>query len=593
MQPVDYTTLTAARSEIQSQWLPARLEQVIQRDRFTIVLALRTLKKRGWLDISWHPQAARICIGQPPPRTPDTFTFSEQLRHQLCGLALAAIVEVSPWERVLDFQFAKRPGEPPLWHLYVEVMGKYSNVILTTPDNLIVTCAHQVGNQQSRVRQIQTGQPYDLPPSLMEATPSLSETPDRWQERIALVPGPLWRNLIKNYRGLSKALVLSMLETAGLQRERSTDTLNPSEWERLFEGWQQWLLALENFNFQPHRTTTGYSVIGWKDGDGQWEEANGQDACSTGVEELLDRYYTDELNQQEFSQLHHQISQKLNTVLAKLRQKADGFRQRLQQSDGADQWRSQADLLMANLHHWQPGMKSINLPDFETGEPVSIPLNPEKNAVQNAQAFYKQNQKLKRARKAVEPLLASVVEEINYLEQVEASLSHLEHYNLAEDLETLEEIRDELIEQAYLKALNYRRQNHDKDAQFRRYQTPSGFELLIGRNNRQNDLLTFRVAKDYDLWFHTQEIPGSHVLLRLDAGAAPDEADFQFVADMSAYYSRARQSEQVPVVYTQPKFVYKPKGAKPGMVVYKREQVLWGQPQKASLYVISVANLKM
>lgn len=586
MQPVDYTTLTAARLEIQSQWLPARLEQVIQRDRFTITLALRTLKKRGWLDISRHPQAARICIGQPPPRGVDTFTFSQQLRHQLCGLALTAIPEVSPWERVLDFQFAKRPGESPLWHLYVEVMGKYSNVILTTQDNLIVTCAHQVGSQKSSVRQIQTGQPYELPPSLMEAIPTMAETPQRWQERIALVPGPLWRNLIKNYRGLSKALVLSMLEAAGLEKERSTDTLNQSEWERLFQCWQQWLSALESSTFWPHRWKNGYSVIGWKG-------AKGQDGSFNSTQELLDRFYTDELNQQEFSQLHHQISQKLKNVLAKLRQKADVFRQRLQQSDKADRWRSQADLLMANLHQWQPGMKTINLPDFETGEPVSIPLNPEKNAVQNAQALYKQHQKLKRAKIAVEPLLASVAEEINYLEQVEASLGQLESYSQAEDLETLEEIRDELIDQGYVKAPDYRRKSNDKVAEFRRYETPSGFELLIGRNNRQNDLLTFRVAKDYDLWFHTQEIPGSHVLLRLDAGAAPDEADLQFVANMSAYYSRARQSEQVPVVYTQPKFVYKPKGAKPGMVVYKREQVLWGQPQKASLYVTPPANIKM
>ena len=107
---------------------------------------------------------------------------------------------------------------------------------------------------------------------------------------------------------------------------------------------------------------------------------------------------------------------------------------------------------------------------------------------------------------------------------------------------------------------------------------------MVGRNNRQNDLLTFRVAGDYDLWFHTQEIPGSHVLLRLDAGTTPDEVDLQFVADLSAFYSRARQSEVFPVIYTKPKFVYKPKGAKPGMVVYKQEQILWGKPQSAEVH---------
>ena len=572
MQPVDYTTLVASCSELRSQWLPARLEQVYQRDSFTISLALRTLKKRGWLDISWHPQAARICISDPPPRFPDTFTFSQQLKHQLVGLALIAIAEVSPWERVLDFQFAKRPGEAPLWHLYVEVMTKYSNVILTTANNLVITCAHQVNSQQSSVRQIQTGQAYELPPSLINPIPSLKETQQQWQERISLIPGSLWRNLIKNYRGLSKALVQPMIETAGLDPQQWTDSLNNSEWERLFQLWQKWLQVLEKLIFYPSWTSTGYTVTGWK----------AIESVDT-VGELLNRYYIQQLNQQKFSQLYHQISQKLNSITTKLHFKADTFTQRLKQSDGAELLRSQADLLMANLQEWQPGMKNISLGDFETGEAVVIKLDPEKNAVQNAQSLYKKHQKLKRTRIAVEPLFAEVKTEIDYLEQVEAILSQLDSYGSPEDLQTLEEVRDELIQQGYLNAPEHHHQNNRKNTEFYRYQTPSGLELLVGRNNRQNDLLTFRVAGDYDLWFHTQEVPGSHVLLRLDAGAIPDEVDLQFVANISAFYSRARESEVVPVIYTKPKFVYKPKGAKPGMVVYKQEQVLWGKPQGAEI----------
>ena len=573
MQPVDYTTLMASCSELRSQWLPARLEQVYQRDRFTISLALRTLNKRGWLDISWHPQAARICISDPPPRIPDTFTFSQQLKHQLGGLALIVIAEVSPWERVLDLQFAKRPGEKPLWHLYVEVMTKYSNVILTTADNLVVTCAHQVNSQQSSVRQIQTGQPYELPPSLTNPIPSLQETQQQWQERISLIPGSLWRNLIQNYRGLSKALVQPMIKIAGLDPQQLTNSLNKSDWEKLFQLWQKWLQGLEKLIFCPSWTSTGYTVTGWK----------GIESVNT-VGELLNRYYTQQLNQQEFGQLHHQISQKLNSITAKLQLKADTFTQRLKQSDGAELLRSQADLLMANLQEWQPGMKHISLKDFETQEVVVIKLDPEKNAVQNAQNFYKKHQKLKRARRAVEPLFAEVKAEIDYLEHVVAFVSQLDSYRSPEDLQTLKEIRDELIQQGYLKAPEHHHQNNRKDTEFYRYQTPSGLELLVGRNNRQNDLLTFRVAGDYDLWFHTQEIPGSHVLLRLDAGTTPDEVDLQFVADLSAFYSRARQSEVVPVIYTKPKFVYKPKGAKPGMVVYKQEQILWGKPQSAEVH---------
>ena len=572
MQPVDFTTLTAIGAELRADWLPARLEQVYQRDRYTVYLGLRTLKQRGWLMLSWHPQAARLCTSDAPPRTPDTFTFSQQLKHQLGNLALDAIAPVAPWERALDLQFTQRPGEPALWHLYVEIMGKYSNVVLANQDNVIVTAAHQVSAQQSSVRPIQTGELYTLPPPLTDPTPKLTEPLDRWQERIDLVPGPLRRNLQKNYRGLSTALTLSLIHAAGLNPDQPTDSLSDDDWQRLFRCWQAWLQALEDETFHPGWTADGYTVLGW-----------GMTQAADRIQTVVDRYYTSHIDRQEFVQLRHQLIQKLHTSLEKLRLKATVFQKRLQQSDVADRYREQADLLMANLHHWQVGMSAITLSDFTTEEPVTIPLNPEKNAVQNAQAFYKQHQKLKRARNAIEPLLTAVNAEIHYLEQVEAAIVELETYQNPEDLNTLDEIRDELIQQHYLNDPEYRNANlTQKDSQSHpyRYTTPSGLEVLVGRNNRQNDQLTFRTAGDYDLWFHTQEIPGSHVLLRLTPGTVPDAADLQFAANLAAYYSRARQSEQVSVIYTEPKHVYKPKGAKPGMTVYKHERTLWAQPRQ-------------
>lgn len=577
VQPVDFTTFTATCAELRTDWLPARLEQVYQRDRFTLALALRTLDQRAWLTLSWHPQAARICIGDAPPRTPDTFTFSQQLRHQIGGLALVAIEAIAPWERVVDLQFARRPGDPPLWHLYLEVMGKYSNLILTTQNHQIVTAAYQVGSQQSSVRTIQTGQPYEVPPRLTDTIPNLEEPLQRWQERVSLVPGVLYRNLLKNYRGLSSVLAKAMTQAAQLDPEQSTESLTDSDWQRLFQRWQEWLMALDRSQFQPGWLEGGgYTVLGW--GVVQPEKS---------VQRLLYRYYTDQLNQQEFVQLRHQLSQKLINLLKKLYTKAGDFRSRLSQSDQADQYREQADLLMAYLHEWQPGMKQITLPDFATAAPVEIALNPEKNAVQNAQAFYKKHQKLKRSRQALEPLLAEAQSEIDYLEQVESAITQLEDYRQSEDLTSLIEIRDELVQQGYLEDPDqrYRNVNANANTNFLRYRTPGGFEILIGRNNRQNDQLTFRLAGDYDLWFHTQEIPGSHVLLRLDPGAVADEADLQFTADLAAYYSRARQSDQAPVIYTEPKLVYKPKGAKPGMAIYKQERVIWGQPQRGKEYI--------
>jgi predicted ribosome quality control (RQC) complex YloA/Tae2 family protein len=581
LQLVDFTTLTAACAELRAVWLPSRLEQVYQRDRHTVQLGLRTLDQRGWLTLCWHPQAAHLCLGDSPPRTPDTFTFSQQLRHQLSGLALVRIEAIAAWERVVDLQFARRPDEPALWHVYVEIIGKYSNVILTNQDHLIVTAAHQVSQQQSRVRPIQTGQPYQPPPALLEAMPNRAEPLSQWQERVSLIPGSLQRQLLQAYRGLSSPLTKALISQAGLDPQQTTDSLSETNWQSLYGAWQAWLNALENQTFTPGWLDNGYTVLGWQ-----------AIQPAESVQTLLNTYYSDQFDRQEFSQLRQQLSQKLQNLLAKLRQKAADFGDRLAKADQADQDRQQADLLMAHLQLWQPGMKTITLPDFHTGQPVVLPLDPEKNAIQNAQSFYKRHQKLKRTRVSLEPFLNEAEQEIAYLEQVEAAVQQCDSYQSAIDLLNLTEIRDELIQQKYLPAMEYQpadSKTADAKTQFFRYPTPGGLELWIGRNNRQNDQLTFRLAGDYDLWFHAQEIAGSHVLLRLAAGSKPSDADLQFAADFAAYSSRSRQSAQVPVVYTQPKHVYKPKGAKPGIAIYKHEQVIWGRPQLAQAFLATAS----
>jgi predicted ribosome quality control (RQC) complex YloA/Tae2 family protein len=575
MQQVDFTTLTAAVRELQSDWIPARVESVYQRDRYTLALSLRTLDKRGWIAISWHPQAARIVLTDPPPRIPDTFTLSQQLRSVLGGLAMVGMEMVSPWERLVKLTFATRPGAEALYYLYVEPIGKYSNLTLTDADNLIITTAHQVTNKQSSVRTIETGRPYEVPPSLTDPMPNLEESIERWIDRVSLIPDKLNQRLVRSYRGLSTILMNELITAAGLDPVQTTDTLAPADWEKLFEYWQIWLRTLtqvDGYSFNPHLTDNGFSVMGWAD--------TGTPVVS--VNSAIETYYTRILDREAFTQLKHQLTQKLGTILAKLRVKANTFKAKLQESTGADEYRTNADLLMSYLQAWQPGMKEIILNDFETGAPVKIKLEPEKNAIQNAQFLYKRHQKLKRAKLAVDPLLAAVQAEIDYLEQVEESVIQLQEgsdNDVCEMLQTLLEIKKELIDTGYFPNADRLAKAELAETKPRSLTTPSGFELLIGRNNRQNDKLTFKTATEYDLWFHAQEIAGSHGLLRITPGSVAEEADLQFTANAVAYYSRSRQSQAVPVVYTATKHVYKPKGAKPGMVIYKHEQIIWGHPQ--------------
>ncbi len=567
MQSVDYTTLIALCQELRQQWLPARIEQVHQHDRHGLALALRTLEQRGWLTLAWHPQGARICLDAPPPQEPDTFTFSDQLRHQLKGLALISLEPLQPWERVINLAIAKRPGDPPLYHLFLEVMGKYSNLILTDAQRQIITVAHQVNANQSRVRTVQTGQPYQPPPALLAAQPQLTESFTDWQERVRLIPGLLGKQLLKSYRGVSPMVVRSLLHRADLDSQINNQELTPGQWQSLFTAWQYWLQRLEEQDFRGERLDNGYTVLG-----------NNSDS-KISINQLISQYYQAELGRENFQQLRHQIKQKLDTLVNKLRQKATTFEQRLRSAANAQEYQHQADLLMAYLHEGKPGLSSITLPDFNDQSPVTIALQPDKTLIQNAQRLYKQQQKLNRTEAAILPLLAEVEQELAYLTQVETSVEALTKYDNLDDWQTLTEIRDELVDQGYLTISHGRPRRKDTET-FNPQQvlSPSGFPICIGRNNRQNDHLSFRVATEYDLWFHAQEIAGSHVLLRLPPGAIAEDQDLQSAADWAAYYSRGRGNEQVPVVYTKPKYVFKPKGSKPGMVVYQQEQVIWGKP---------------
>ncbi len=580
IRPFDYTTLVAVCGELQQHCLPARFEQAYQWDRHTLILGLRTLQGRRWLTLCWHPQFARLHLGEAPPRTPDTFTFSKQLQALLKGLALVEMEPIQPWERVVVLRFALRPGDPVRWQLYLEIMGKHSNAILVNDRDEIVTAGHQVSSSQSRVRPVQTGQVYDRPPGLQGAIPRREESLASWRERVSLIPGPIAQQLVKTYRGVSTALALELLAAAGIGADLTSDRFNDGQWQALFEQWQGWLTCLEEKRFFPQVSPLGYTVLGLDDRSGG--------AGISGhfpIQTLIQQQYQGEINRAQFQNLYHQLQQKLKLALKKDQQKIAVFDDRLRESEEADRYRLQGDLLMANLQHWQAGLKEIELLNFEDNSPIRIALNPEKNGVQNAQLLYKKHQKLKRSKAAVFPLWQALKLSINYLEQVEESLLELGPYTTEADLITLTEIQDELIDQGYgpptpLTAKERSaRATQESQADFQRYTSPSGYEVLVGRNNRQNDHLSFRVATDYDLWFHTQEIPGSHVLLRLPPGAQAEDQDLRYVADVAAYHSRARHSEQVPVVYTQPQWLYKPKGNPPGLVIYKQATVIWGQPQ--------------
>jgi predicted ribosome quality control (RQC) complex YloA/Tae2 family protein len=570
MQPVDVTTLSAVREELRSHWLPARVEQLRQEDSFSVQILLRTLDQSAWLVCSHHPQSARIHMRQfrdrgPTQKPPNPQAFISQLQDCLQGKVLVQI-EQPAWERVLILHFASRPDQPATHRLYVEIMGKYSNLVLTDAEaqNTILNCAHVVTDTQSRLRPMGPGDRYSPPPPLTSPEPSLAIPFTAWQARVSLLPKSLDQSLIQSYRGISKSLTHQMLTQAQISVTAKTQDLSEAQWQSLFCSWTNWLTTMQSGLFKPCLSATGYSVLGW--------------GCASTPEQtasaVLDQYYSQTIHAQAFKNQQSRMLQVVHVALTKLAKKEAEFKERLFQAQDGALFRQKGDLLKANLHKIQPGQKVARL-TASTGERFNIAIDPAKDAITNAQQYYKRHQKAKRALEIIVPLLESVYREQHYLATVQTALEQME-----QDLESLQEVQTELEEAKYLKVNPKNRPFRKTKTVFHGYLTPHGLKIWVGRNNRQNEELSFKVAAPSDLWFHAQEIPGSHVVLQIPPGTIPHEKDLAAAAAAAAYHSRSRQERKVPVAYTECRHLRKLKGPLPGLVTYETFQVTWGVPDE-------------
>jgi predicted ribosome quality control (RQC) complex YloA/Tae2 family protein len=269
-----------------------------------------------------------------------------------------------------------------------------------------------------------------------------------------------------------------------------------------------------------------------------------------------------------------------------------------------------ADLIMANLHTIKPAATSITVEDWNTGEQVTVPLDSTKTAIECAEEFYKKARKQRRAVDQVAPLLEEARQQLEYLQDTECMVQQLEGKDVNEDVAALRETETELVAGGFMKASSDAAlaekaagkarkaakrtskraksggggggNSGDDNEGYREYLSPSGFTVLIGRNSKQNDYLTTRMAQPTDVWMHARGVPGAHVLLRVPPGKEAADEDLQYTADLAAFFSKARSEGKLDVTIANPAHITKPKGAKPGQVLVKQEKVLIGMPGKSA-----------
>ncbi|PAY25546.1 NFACT RNA binding domain-containing protein [Ligilactobacillus salivarius] len=535
------------------------LNQTLQNGRVTkisqpypneVILTIRANRTNYPVLLSANPRYARFQITQIPytnPAVPTNFTM--MLRKYLEGAKLLKIKQLDN-DRVVYFEFLTRNelGDKLPLLLSAEIMGRYSNVILINQStNKIIDTIKHVGMDQNRYRTLLPGATYRQPPTQNKENP-FEQDSNTFEELIQKYPNRevLADNLLKQYQGISRDNALAL-----------ADKLHSSN--NFVQAFNDFLAMTED----PISTMNGNNFSIFAD--------NPNDKKFTTLSEMLDVFYHTKANrdrvQQQGGQLLHVIRKNLQRNKKKLKKLSN----ELKATENADEYRIKGEVLTTYLYQIKRGMTKITLPNFyDNNKEITISLSNQLSPSQNAQKYFKKYQKLKNAVTFVNEQIELTKKEVAYLEEIQTQIE------LATPAD-LNDIKTELQQEGYIK----KKQQKSKHSSRVKINKPESFiasdgtEILVGKNNLQNEKLTLHTAKKTDIWLHAKNIPGSHVIIK--SNNPSDETLFE-AAMLAAYFSKFRSSANVPIDYVQVKNIRKPNGSKPGFVIYEGQKTLTVTP---------------
>ncbi|MXW39698.1 MAG: fibronectin/fibrinogen-binding protein [Synechococcus sp. SB0668_bin_15] len=587
VQQQDFTTLCAVCHELDQQVVPSRFVKAQQTDGTTIHMGLRTVSTQRWLELSWFAEAPRFYPCLPPPRQGAGSTLAQQLHHGLRGLALTALRQ-PPWERIVQLEFGKRPGAVVERRLVLELMGRHSNLFLLDAGDRIMAMGRQVKPHQSRVRPLGCGDHYSAPPPAPGRVPDGQESCTSWQKHLQLAPLPLAKALWQRYGGISPSLARQLCDGAGIDATICVTTLTKAQWQHLHQQWQTWLAALETrrFRFQVEgdQSYRLWPVPPAAQGSCQSTDLPGPgDGPHQSLGLALAAFHGRRLRHGRLQRDRQRLVQVLRKAMAGEQRLRDDVQHRLAAVADHTTLQRRADRLMCCPDLQRSGLTTLLAADPMGGPEESISLDPEITVLANAQRLYQKARKLRRSRQVLEPRLERHRQRLARLES--AHDQFLLHWSGAppdQHQALLEELEDELRELELMRCRSAASPAGTPPSRPLQLHSPGGLRLLVGRNNRQNDRISIQEARPGDLWFHAQEIPGSHVVLKVSEATGADEKDVQTAADLAAYFSRGRGSGAVAVVSTATHHLQRIPGAGPGVVRFRGSRVLWGHPDAAA-----------
>ena len=578
---LDGALLHLLKQELFDSIPDARVERVYQPSKEELVLAVRSRAGSRRLLLSCRASSPRIHFTTHAPENPaKPPMLCMLLRKHLTGAKLTAIRQPG-LERVLflDFDTTNELGDHVALTLAVEIMGRHSNLILIGEDGRIIDAVKRVDGEMSSVRMVLPVMQYVLPP---QAPGRMDLTKEEPADIVAALAGrkdeALEKALLTLLLGVSPIVCRELAHYAGRGAALRSASLHKTEQDRLAFYLGKIKEILQTNGGNPVMVT---DVAQGKPIDFSFLTITQYGTAATltpfdSYSELLDGFYAE---RDRVDRIRHRAQDLLKTLTnasERIARKINAQKAELLQCADRERLRQYGDLLNANLYHLQKGMPVAQVDNFfeEGNPPIRIPLDPAKTPVQNAQKYYKDYRKAQTAEKILHEQIEKGMQELAYIDTVFDALSR------ADTERELTEIRTELAGQGYGRlGKGGRQQKAPPPLKPISFTSSDGFAILVGRNNQQNDRLTLKQAKGSDLWFHTKNIPGSHVIVCAEGREVPQRTIMEAAA-LAAFHSKAKDSAQVPVDYTPVKFVKKPQGAKPGMVIYTTNQTAYVTPQE-------------
>ncbi len=575
---LDGVALSNIVYELKKLLLGGRIDKIYQPEQDEIVLSVRSLGNNYKVLFTANASHPRVHITQIMKDNP-TFPpmFCMVLRKHISGGKIVEI-EQPNFERIMNVKIESlnEMGDNTVKTLVIEIMGKHSNIMLLDENNIVLDSIKHISHDTSSVREILPGKKYILPPS-QDKFNIIELDREIFMQALNAKTGIKIQNIIyQTYTGISPVLASEICHRAEVDASLYSEQLTQQDKERIYENMQ---ILKENIiagNFGPQiiKDEENNKIIEFSSVEMTMYN-NFQKQYFNSISQLLEEFYHAKDSASRMKQKSHDLHRLVLSNIERCVKKKEMQNKTLKDIEDREKWKKWGELITSNVYVVQKGMTSFETQDFyEEDMPIiKIKLDPELTAVENAQRYFKKYNKAKRTFQALQEQIKQNNEELEYLNTILTAIEN------SSDENNIIEIHSELAEEGYVKKRKFKKGEKIKKTAPLHYVSSEGFDIYVGKNNKQNDELTLKFASSNDMWLHTKDIPGSHVIVKTKGFGIPEDTIIE-AALLAAFYSKGRNSSSVPVEYTLKKNVKKPNGAKPGMVIYEENKTLYVTPDE-------------